>query len=76
MLADAAFILGYATWRLGAAPAQAGHGPPAPADGLDPAQRLLRGVKVPWVENPAMQPTAAELAMAQPQTTRPPSPAP
>ena len=53
-LVDAAFITGYAIWRLQAtAPAQAGHRPAAHADRLDPPQRLLRGAQGQVVENPA-----------------------
>ena len=46
------------------ASAQAGHRPAAHADRLDPPQRLLRRLKVPVVENPAMRQAAesAELA--------------
>ena len=43
-----------------AAPAQAGHRPAPYADRLDPPQRLLRRLKVPVVENPALREVAMQ----------------
>jgi N-acetylglucosaminyl-diphospho-decaprenol L-rhamnosyltransferase len=77
ILADAAFILGYMTWRLRRRLQR--------KPDTDPPHLLIdsirhsvfcAGVKVPWVENPALRPTAADPVMARPQTTQPPSPAP
>ena len=46
MLVNAAFIFGFAAWRIrGADSARAGQRPAAPADGLDPPQRLLHRVQ-------------------------------
>jgi N-acetylglucosaminyl-diphospho-decaprenol L-rhamnosyltransferase len=76
MLVDAAFILGYASWRLRRRLQR--------KPDTDPPHLLIdsirhsvfcAGVRVPWVENPAMRPSASDPAAARPQTSQPPSPA-
>jgi N-acetylglucosaminyl-diphospho-decaprenol L-rhamnosyltransferase len=76
-MADAAFILGYAAWRLRRRLQRKPDTDPPHmlADSIRNSV-FCAGVKVPWVENPAMRPTAADPAGARPQTTQPPSPVP
>jgi N-acetylglucosaminyl-diphospho-decaprenol L-rhamnosyltransferase len=77
MLADAAFILGYAAWRLRRRLQRKPDADP-PHLLIDSIRHSVfcAGIKVPVVENPAMRPTAPDPPVARPRATLPPSPAP